>query len=862
MTEKLDKELELLTPPPRAPPNLSSGGLASPTLLYSSDGRYVFQRQTHVLRVLHAKSGRVLHECVRDGNRSPVTALALHPHNALQLLAAYKDGYILVWDFVEQKPLVELEVKSPVLWMASSRAKPSHLLLVVQTEPTIWNLVEFSLKTKKKCRTLFQNSKAPFMTAAMQSFLSPQGEGDQASAGDYLVLVSKNRLVTMWLSQRPGAADTSNRDVKTQKIKHLRSITCVAVSPTQREFSIGDLKGQIHRYLYQDQSDKNSFFAAKMHWHSHAVRCLQYSSDGQFLMSGGDECVLVSWHLESGRRAYLPRLPASVEVIAARQDGGVYAVALADNVLFQYNPVTREQEWEARGLARAGNSAADALPTRQLVVDPVTKSLVLNGSSGAGVVQFYEPFSDRVLETLRLSERNHVARTENEKLPVLQASHTCFSARGNELVTLHAPTKSKYGDKQALRFWSRRVDGSFFVNTAVDAPHGRARVTSVTFSPSPNGDCVVTADDQGDFKVWQKKVVEGNSVSWYCQSVVGFRNEPVTAVSFARDGSLLAVAYGSKLTLWDVATHSLRRVIPSADGAKIIQVVFPGINSPYVVMVTKGQLQVWSLLSLTLWWRYLVPKSCVVAEDALHERFLVWMDTLDKEEKKNLVLVFEAHSPVPTCVRVFDLGCRVWSAGFHPSTGDIVLLDIKGAVWRLDGPNSRSVDARRRKEAHIAAVAARNASKDGEQEAKALSDIYSAASGGNVSKKSGNKHAGPTGVAVNASAASSLFDAPAHVLPSMTALYRSFMDTMLPKPHQVVENNETEKKTTGDATRKKNKRKKKQTATEPDANENGEQRKRTKRQVEKELANTELQQKTYSKLLETFRNSKARRAWR
>ncbi|KAG1709981.1 hypothetical protein DVH05_016990 [Phytophthora capsici] len=860
MSEQQDKELELLTPPPRGSQSLKRPGLRSPTLLYSSDGRYVFQRQTHVLRVLHAKSGRVLHECVREGNRSPVTALAVHPHNGLQLLAAYKDGYILIWDFVEQKPLVELEVGSPVLWMASSRTSPSQLLLVVQVDAKTWRLVEFSLKLKKKGRTLFQNAKTPFKTAALQSYSSAQGEGEAASIGDYVVLASANKLVAMWLTPK-NAEDSSPRNVKTHKIRHVRSVTCVAVSPTQREFSIGDEEGQIHRYLYQDESDKNSLFAAKMHWHPHAVHCLQYASDGQFLMSGGEECVLVSWHLESGRRAYLPRLPASVEVIAARQDGGVYAVALADNVLFQYNPVTREQEWEVRGLARAGNSAADALPTRQLVVDPVTNSLVLNGSSGAGVLQFYEPFSDRVLQTLLLSERNHIARTEDEKLPVLQASHTCFSARGNDLVTLHAPVTAKYGDLQALRFWTRRVDGSFFVNTSVDAPHGRSRVTSVTFSPSPNGDCVVTADDQGDFKVWEKRVADANSISWHCQSVVRFRDEPITAVSFARDGSLLAVAYGSKLTLWDVATHSLRRVITSADGEKITQVIFPGVNSPYVVMVTRVQLQVWSLLSLSLWWRYLVPRSCVVAEDALHERFLVWMNTLDHQTDKrnNLVLVFEAQSPVPTCVRVFDVGCKVWSAGFHPGTGDIVLLDIRGAVWRLDGPNARSADALRRKEAHIAAVAARNASKDGEQEAKALSSIYLAARGGGTSKKNGNKHAGPNGVAVNGSAASSLFDAPAHVLPSMTALYRSFMDTMLPKPHQVVEN-EREKKTSGDATKKKNKRKKKQTETEPNATENGEQRKRTKRQVEKELANTELQQKTYSKLLETFRNSKARRA--
>ncbi|KAF4034758.1 hypothetical protein GN244_ATG13295 [Phytophthora infestans] len=89
---------------------------------------------------------------------------------------------------------------------------------------------------------------------------------------------------------------------------------------------------------------------------------------------------------------------------------------------------------------------------------------------------------------------------------------------------------------------------------------------------------------------------------------------------------------------------------------------------------------------------------------------------------------------------------------------------------------------------------------------------------------------------------------------------------MLPKPHQVAEADEAAKNANEPSTsqKKKNKRRKKQqqqqATTDPTVNESGEQRKRMKLQVEKELANTELQQQTYSKLLETFRNSKARRA--
>ena len=89
---------------------------------------------------------------------------------------------------------------------------------------------------------------------------------------------------------------------------------------------------------------------------------------------------------------------------------------------------------------------------------------------------------------------------------------------------------------------------------------------------------------------------------------------------------------------------------------------------------------------------------------------------------------------------------------------------------------------------------------------------------------------------------------------------------MLSKPHQVAESSKTAKNAIDEATSfqtKKNKRRKtqlqQQVMVDFPVNENSEQRKRMKLQVEKDLANPKLQQETYSKLLETFRNTKARR---
>ncbi|DBA03770.1 TPA: hypothetical protein N0F65_005660 [Lagenidium giganteum] len=853
-------------------------------LKYSLNGKYLFQREAHIVRVLHAKNGQLLHECVRADVeaaaagascvRHEVTAIAPHPLNSLQVLAAYEDGKVIVWDFIEEKILQEFDAKAPILWMAVSVNAPTMLMMVVSTADkdsdvaSKWALIEFNMKRKRRGRTILDYAKLPFHTADMQSVEEEesQQEGAQADGaswafqGDFIVISAGARLLAVRV-QKNADNEGNGRPFVTQKLYHMREVTCVAVHPRKLEFSIGDSLGQIFRFhgnaltTTTTNASALALSTAKMHWHSHAVTCLTYSIDGNYLLSGGEECVLVSWHLESGRRAYLPRRSAALEFIAPRLDGAGYAVALQDHVVFQYNHVTKEEEWHSLGLARSGFDAHVTLPSRQMAFDPVSQAIPLNGVSSAGILQFYNPYKDRVLQSVMLTERNQVTRTEDEEIPQIVAESVRFSPSGHDLVTLHSNvlTDAKKGDDQSLRFWKRRENGSFFVNTAVDAPHGTATVSCMAFSPSSYNDCVVTADVDGEFKMWKKSA---DASSWHCQSVVKFRDEPISAVAFTADGSLLAVAYNHLLTLWDVGTNALRHVITSSDGSAIQQVVFTGKTSPYVVLKTGKEVQVWNLLNFDLWWRYEVPASCHVSAEAHNDEFLVWMQVEeDKEELKYLVLTFNAAQSMPVRFTTFVLDTEVWSVQFHPKNGDLLVMDVQLNVWRIGEQQS---DKNRRKDALAKAAA------DAE-EAGVLDSLYKRASRSAAAMK--KKQFQQT--TANHKNANALFEAPAHVLPSMTALYRSFMDTMLPKPSRDVSNGAEEDDASKEKkSKKKNKKRKKQSApstddapdaadTTADATRETEKQKRAKTLVEKEMANSALQQQTYSKLLEAFRQRRS-----
>jgi NET1-associated nuclear protein 1 (U3 small nucleolar RNA-associated protein 17) len=90
---------------------------------------------------------------------------------------------------------------------------------------------------------------------------------------------------------------------------------------------MSSLQGRILLWQNYKDTDKNT----SLHWHSHAVGSLKFSSDGDYLISGGKEAVLVIWQLESGEKKYLPRLGSSISFITSSFNDSHYAISCEDN---------------------------------------------------------------------------------------------------------------------------------------------------------------------------------------------------------------------------------------------------------------------------------------------------------------------------------------------------------------------------------------------------------------------------------------------------------------------------------------------------------------------------------------------------
>jgi NET1-associated nuclear protein 1 (U3 small nucleolar RNA-associated protein 17) len=100
--------------------------------------------------------------------------------------------------------------------------------------------------------------------------------------------------------------------------------------------AVGNADGQIHFY-----SGLSSLFAKPseaalpppriLHWHREAVSAVKFSRDGNYLISGGRESVLVIWQLETGHKQFLPHLTAEIERIVVSPKGTQYALQMGDN---------------------------------------------------------------------------------------------------------------------------------------------------------------------------------------------------------------------------------------------------------------------------------------------------------------------------------------------------------------------------------------------------------------------------------------------------------------------------------------------------------------------------------------------------
>lgn len=568
----------------RAPGALAAGGpLSRYPPCFSADGKLLVCCAASVARVFSVATG--LEVGVLRGHTDLVTAVLRHPLNSLQVLTCSLDGSVRAWDVHDFSLLRVYDVGAPVLHAALPRdaaaAGGSVLHMYLNVNPKLFKphrdhrspaapaAVGDAAATapaaaaaaaaapavgardddwdyRNSCRVLRLDLASGASTAL---FKSRQCSGLAVSSpGDFVVAVAA-RTLFVW----------NVASARLAKLQHVRALTTVAVHPTEHFLATGDVDGQItlwyrHQQLFGTGAAasvaspstparprpsavgaRGPVVTSSLHWHAHGVRALAFSTDGAYLLSGGEEAVLVVWQVETGHRQFLPRLGGTLRGLDVGADGRLYALACDHNAVLVVNAVSSRVEQTVRGLqlSRLAGAASDRpashhhqpphahggqhqgagaapLPHQlqaapPLTVDPSSGLLVVASTRGA--LQFYDALRDRHVAELVVVPRNTVSRTEEEQQLTTRLEHVAASADGAWLATVERrPDAPGASGALALKLW-RAADaaadaraGRFELNTRVNAPH-KGRVCATAFHPRRA--LLVTAAADSTFKLWE-----------------------------------------------------------------------------------------------------------------------------------------------------------------------------------------------------------------------------------------------------------------------------------------------------------------------------------------------------------------------
>ncbi len=324
-------------------------------------------------------------------------------------------------------------------------------------------------------------------------------------------------------------------------------------------------------------------------------------------------------------------------------------VRCMDNTLQLVQGHNHAVRWKVQGLATPNNEFVDAVyhkrqvPTPVLQIDPRTQTPVITRMAGApGFIHWFDLNSNQVVGELEVAPYNRISRKEahHNAYPRPMITNFVMSNSGVDLITVDTmltennsmgkgiKVKSFVGGGNDLttemslvtniKFWnfSRKMEKEtsksqtkagmpYELISAMPNPHGAAgEIDAIAISPLGSRACSLSYDE-GTFHLWGKGKsvnVEKNSLSpllpsWkrLCKITIpsGYSNSAKeihhkdgnSRVSFSSDGSVLIIALGRHVTIWDHSNATLLNTIQTQDYLCHVQFV----RSPLDMILTIGQ---------------------------------------------------------------------------------------------------------------------------------------------------------------------------------------------------------------------------------------------------------------------------------
>jgi len=537
-------------------------------MLCSQDSKMFFTTSRNLVLVFAVETGALLKKLA--GHSQRVRGICLCRKNPYHLYSCGNDGRVILWDVLQGKELKTI-VHVEDCWITNIACGKKALLAHYVQPKTSTRLVKITLGKKQKEVVVYNTSKK------VQCMMVD-------SRGTSWAVTAERQL-------------TLSRRGKTEFLKLPAKGTSIAFHPTKDKLAVGLQNGEI---LVFNHFDKNLLNPSSYHWHNHAVQILHFTNDGR-VISGGEEGVIVLWHLATSHRQHIARLGSHIRSFAVTPNETSYIIGLGSNEITLMDSIQETKRLTVEGIGMwrftLGKCKEWNFNSRPCV-DPATNTIAIQKNKQE--IQFYDFPRDRCLGSLSIQDgRNRVSRRDADHLN--SAVVQCFglSVEGGWLATTELFTvKSILGQPHVdvtLKVWKRNMNLNrveFILNTDIRSPHKDSVIKFIRFRP--NSSEFVTCTDSGEFGIWS--CVENK---WRCRNIGDYRGQQIQDVDYSPEGSLLVITFSNAITVWESESVNLLRELHQPKPLRKVRFTTPKNGIPKLLTFSQdGKLSMHDLRSL------------------------------------------------------------------------------------------------------------------------------------------------------------------------------------------------------------------------------------------------------------------------
>jgi hypothetical protein len=408
----------------------------------------------------------------------------------------------------------------------------------------------------------------------------------------------------------------------TRKFESPVPLNTMQVHPNSDYVAVGDCTGQIVK-VYEK-------YTTKVHWHAHKVECLGFTNDCNFMLSGGEEGVVVIWHENSTEKSFLPRLGSAISHIKVNDNNDHYIVRLLNGMLKVFRTADHKQVASFSCLV----NPSKVLPGAKVYKCEFSDENVLTLNGSPGFLQSFDLVS-KELKQFDCESRNSILRAK-ETYPF--PFHIISWARVGETFATLQSSASPYLKIQKIKFWKDDRLVSIVLHPHNDSCHSLLNFQQSLVSLGRNSFVFYSEKGNGWVQVVERKFEE---------------LKPLAAcVAFGA----LFVAFQSFLTEWDEGLEILNS-FSEPFGENIEQIVVAG---QLLALRTFDMVHLWKgliLRSVQLGFIHRISSTDEVLLVSLNGSPYAPLDV--RKSNSNILIKFDLDSLKP--LKVYKTDSPAWS---------------------------------------------------------------------------------------------------------------------------------------------------------------------------------------------------------